>query len=97
MIKLFWVRVEKENEGENHGFIERIELPDGEVVEFDHQENRIDLMSLLPYVGEQVECYRNNKLMGVRVIQEVAPDDENNGLVTLWLQELPKEKDENEI
>lgn len=92
MHKLFWVRVEEEGQGENYGHIERIELANGEVVRYDKQEDKIDLMALEPCIGEEIEWYRNGELHAVRTIDNVGPDEENNGVITLWFKKPTKDE-----
>ena len=86
MHKLFWIRVEEEGKGDNYGYIERIELANGEIIRYDTQEDKIDLMALEPYIGEEIEYYRNGELYAVRTIDNVGPDEERNGIITLWFK-----------
>lgn len=97
MNKLYWVRSEGETEESTYGYVEMIELSTGEVIRFDEVEGEIDLTPLRNHIGETIEHYRDGKLVSTQIIEDVSPDDERNGVMTLWMIDVPEKKDKNAI
>ena len=95
--KLYWVRESGEPEGSTFGYVEMIELSTGEIIRFDDVDDRIDLTPLRNHIGETIEHYRDGRLTFTRIIEDVSPDDERNGVMTLWMTDIPEKKDANAI
>ena len=97
MNKLYWVRANGEPEGSTYGYVEMIKLSTGDVIHFDEVEGKIDLTPLRNHIGETIEHYRDGELASTRIIEDVSPDDERNGVMTLWMTDIPEKKDSNAI
>jgi|GEM_PF-4116325 len=68
-ITIQWVAVPEV--GENAGFIESYTLPTGEIVHYNHEQDRINFEPLRPFIGEGVKYYRDGKLNKIGVLMDI--------------------------
>ena len=88
MIKVFWEQ-EKGQSDKKRGFIARIELPDGNVTEFDHSVQKIDFEPCRPFIGQPLELFRNGVSVGVSQLDDISETED--GVLAIWF--VPVDKD----
>jgi hypothetical protein len=73
VIELYWRSISSDFK---KGYIERIVLPDGQVILFDHEKGNIDFEPLQEYIGTVCYFYRNGEFDWEQKLKAVKTNEE---------------------
>lgn len=82
-IQLYWRMVD-----DVKGFMERMVLPDGKEILFDHEAGKTDLEPLKEYIGYACDYHVDGKYKWSRTLDDVGPNEDGVNALFFTMEEV---------